>query len=130
MDGIGGLGCGGFSFFVAGLFLVVKTLSDFFGVALVVESKKPVEYFEAGGFADGETDALLRKVEVMGEIEVLPVVGSGDGLIHFDVELSKFGYILGSFVGIVESVVGFGESFLASLHDGLAMGVVSFANFF
>ena len=48
LDGVGGFGCGGFSFFVAGLFFVVKTLSDFFGVALVIESKESIEYFAAG----------------------------------------------------------------------------------
>ena len=44
----------------------------------------------------------------MGEIEVLPAVGNGDGVIHFDVELAEFGNVLSSFIGVVETVVGFG----------------------
>ena len=62
------------------------------------------------------------------EVEVLPTVGCCDGVVHFGVELAESGDVGGGFSGVVEAVVGFGESFLAGLHDGLAMVVVGFAD--
>jgi hypothetical protein len=51
-----------------GLLLLVKAPLDLFGVAFVVEFQKALEDFSAGGFAEGEADALLGFVEVVAEV--------------------------------------------------------------
>jgi hypothetical protein len=83
-------------------FLVVEALGDFFGVALVVEGKQAIEDFAAGGFADGEAEALFGVVEVVvetltpgpspwgtGRNSIGPAVSGGDGGVHLDVEVAE-----------------------------------------
>ena len=105
-------------------------MGDFFGVAVVVKGEEAIKHFAAGGFADGEAEALFGVVEVVVEGEVVPAVGGGDGSVHLDVEVAEGLDIGVGAGGVVEVVVGFGEPFLAGLHNGLAMGVVGFAELF
>ena len=51
---------------------------------------EPDEDFTAGRLADREAEALLRLVEAVAEVEVGPAVGGCDGLVHLDVEVTKF----------------------------------------
>jgi hypothetical protein len=43
----------------------MQSLSDFFGVAFVVELQQALQHFPAGGFTDGEAEALLTIVEAV-----------------------------------------------------------------
>ena len=61
----------------------------FFGVALVVEREEAVEHFDTRGLADGEADTLFGFVEAVFQAEIVPAVGVGDGLVHFDVEVTE-----------------------------------------
>ena len=64
----------------------------------------------------------------MTEIEVVPAVGGGNGVVHLDVEVSEILDIGGSLVGIVETVVRLGKTLLACAHDLVAMATVAAAN--
>src|SRR5665213_1298406 len=57
------------------LLLLVQPLLHFLGVAFVVQPEQAAEDFTAGGFTDRVTDALLRLVEAVAEVEVGPAVG-------------------------------------------------------
>ena len=67
----------------------MEALTDFLGVACVVELQEAGEDFSAGGFADRVADALLSLVEAVAEVEVGPAVGGGDGPVQLDVEVTK-----------------------------------------
>ena len=67
----------------------MESLLHFLGVALVVELQESLKDFTAGGFADGEANALLGLGENVAEIEIVPAVGSGDSLVHLDVEVTE-----------------------------------------
>jgi hypothetical protein len=67
----------------------VQPLGDLLGVAFVVELQEAGEDFPASGLADREPSALLGLVEAVVEVEVVPAVGGGDGLVHLDVERSR-----------------------------------------
>ena len=108
---------------------VVESLLHFLGVAFVVELEQAGEDFTAGGFADRVADALLRLVEAVAEVEVGPAVGGGDGVVHLDVELTELLDVGAGFVGVVEAVVGLGQSFLSIEHDlPCDVVVILFAN--
>ena len=51
--------------FPRGTLLSMQSLADFFGVAFVVEFQQALQDFAAGGFADGEAEALLTIVEAV-----------------------------------------------------------------
>ena len=86
----------------------MQPLLDLLGVALVVELQEAAEDFAAGGFADREADALLGFVEAVAEVEIVPAVGGGNGLVHLDVQFPELVDIRGGFVGVVEAVVSLG----------------------
>lgn len=67
-------------------------------------------------------------MEAVAEGEIGPAVDNGDGVVHLDVEVAEAGDVGGGFLGVVETVVGGCEAFLAGLHDGLAVGVVGLAD--
>ena len=85
--------------------LVVEALGDLLGVPLVVELQEAGEDFPAGRLADRESDALLGLVEAVIEVEIKPAVGGGDGIVHFDVELTELLDVGSGFVRVVETVV-------------------------
>src|SRR5205807_1587952 len=87
----------------------------------------PTEDFTAGGFADRKAEALLRLVEAVAEVEVGPAIGGGNGFVHLGVEFSEFLNVGVVFVGIVETVIGLGQTFLVALSNLLAMVVIRFA---
>ena len=102
----------------------MEALIDLLGVPLVVELQEAGEDFPAGRLADREPGALLGLVEAVAEVEVVPAVGGGDGLVHLDVEVTELLDVGGGFVGVVEAVVGLGQSLLAGEHDLAAVLVV------
>ena len=95
----------------------METLLDFLGVAFVVQLEETLEDFTAGGFADREANALFGLVEAVAEVEVVPAVGGGDRLIHLDVEITELLDVGGGFVGVVEAVVSFGQTFATFLSN-------------
>ena len=102
----------------------MEALLDLLGVPLVVELQEAGEDFSAGRLADREPDALLGLVEAVAEVEVVPAVGGGDGLVHLDVEVTELLDVGGGFVGVVEAVVGLGQAFMTGEHDLAALVVV------
>ena len=63
-------------------------------------------------------------------VDVVPSVGGEDGLVHFAVEFSEFENGWVGFLGVVETVVGGGESLVVIDEQLSAVGVVSFASGF
>jgi hypothetical protein len=53
---------------------------------LMIEGQQPIQQFAAGGFGDGETNALLGVVEAVIQGEVLPAIRGSHGAIHFNVQ--------------------------------------------
>ncbi len=88
------------------------------------------EDFPAGGFADGEADALLGFVESVVEVQVGPAVGGSNRLIHFDVKITELLNVGGSLVGIVEAVIGLGQPLAPSAKQFLSMSVIPSTNVF
>jgi hypothetical protein len=65
-----------------GLLLHVEALLNLLGVTFVVELQQALKHLSAGGFADGEADALLSLVVVVPEVEASPAVGGDHCAIH------------------------------------------------
>ena len=89
----------------------MESLLHFLGVAFVVELQQALQDFTAGGFADGEADALLGFVEAVAEVEIGPAVGGGNCLIHLDVQFTELLDVGVRLVGVVEAVVSLGQPF-------------------
>src|SRR5258708_7434581 len=62
--------------------------------------------------------------------QILPPIRPRHRLVHLFVQCAQLDDVGRSLVGIVESIVGCGESFLAGEHNRLAMGIVAFADGF
>lgn len=69
----------------------MPALGDFFAVAFVVEREQAGEDLAVRGVAHGEPGALPGDVEVMAEIEIVPAVGGGDGVVQLDVQFAQGG---------------------------------------
>ena len=67
----------------------MESLGDFLGVSLVIQFQEAGKDFTTSGFTDREPSALLGFVEAVTEFEVGPAVGSGDGIVHFDVKITE-----------------------------------------
>ncbi len=83
----------------------VESLLLFLGVSFVVEFQKALQDFMAGGFADGEADALLGFVEVMAEFKIGPAVCGSYRLIHLDVQITELLNVGGILPWVVETIV-------------------------
>ena len=95
----------------------MEPLSDFLGVALVVQRQQPGEDFTSGRLADCVAQPLLRLVEAVAQIEAGPAVGSGNGLIHLDMKFTEFLDVGSRFSLVMEAVVGLRQPLLPSEHD-------------
>ena len=92
----------------------------------MIQRQQPIQQFAAGGFADGETNALFRVVEAVIELQILPAIRGSDGAIHFKMQVAQGLYIGGAVIRVVKAVVGGGQAFPPRLHDALAVGVIAF----
>lgn len=106
----------------------MQPLSDFFGIVLVVEFQQAGKDFSAGGFAYRVAQPLLRLMEAVAQVEVGPAIGGGNGLIHFDVELTELQNVGTGFSGVVEAVVGLRQPFLPGEHDLAAIVVITLSD--
>lgn len=94
----------------------------------MIQRQQPIQQFTAGGFGDGETNALFGVVEAVIQGEVLPAIRSSHGVIHFDVQIPQLLNVRGAVVGVVKAIVGRGQAFPPRVHDALAVRVIAFAD--
>lgn len=109
----------------------------------------PDQAVEGGGFVGGGEeeiaggDAVLGfwgevvgvgievvEGEAAGGVDVVPAVGFEDGAIHLLVQVAEFEDVGVAFFGVVETVVGVGETLVITHHEVSAVFVVGFADCF
>src|SRR5258708_32725822 len=100
---------------------------DLFLVPLVVQQQQPIQYLSSCCLADSISQSLLRLVKAMLQLQIIPPICLRYSLVHLPVQFPQRDDILIVLLGIVETIVGFGEPFLTSEHDGLAVNMVAFA---
>ena len=94
----------------------------------VDEFQQALQNFTAGGFAGREAKPLFCFMEVVAEFEVIPAVGGGNRLIHLDVQITELLNVGGSLVGVVEAVVGLGQTFIVIAQHCSSMNFDSLCN--
>ena len=88
--------------------------------------QEPVEDLHAGGRGEGPAGHLPVGVEAVGEVEVFPAVGGGDGGIELHVDGAHAVHIrVGARLqaGVIDEVVEFGQPEIAAQHDLSPLGV-------
>jgi hypothetical protein len=90
-----------------------------------VEGEKSPEKFTAGGKADGVARlTALVLVKAVLQVEIIPAIAGKNGHVHFHMERPQPGDIRVGGLGIMEEVVGFGETDLAVEHDLTAVIII------
>ena len=85
----------------------MQTTFDIFFVALVVKGEEAVKNCAACGLAKGVALALLGGVEAVAQVQIVPAVGGGHGLIQLHVQRPQPCDVGRRLTSVVEAVVDF-----------------------